>query len=214
MKILLILVIVLAVLGGAIDVGSRIAMQHQLEQRINSYEPSAAAKVTIHGFPFLLKLIADGRVDKITAHAAGISQGSFVLDRVDVTVTGVRINRTLFVRQRQLEIVAIDTGTVTADMTQADFDRLVGYPVVLGNGTAQVTVAGVSVTAPVSVRNGQLVVAAAGLPISVPIPNLPVLPCLANVAVIPGHLVGSCTFHQVPPALRNALQGALAGPGR
>lgn len=214
MKILVVLVVLLAVLLSAIDIGTRIAMQHQLEQQIAVLEPAAGAKVTIHGFPFLVPLIAGGRIDKITAHARQVSQGPFVLDRVDVTVTGVRVNRSLFLHQRQLEIVAINAGTVTADMTQADFDRLVGYPVVLGNGTAQVTIAGVSVTAPVSIANGRLVVAAGRLPISVPVPTLPVLPCLANVVVIPGHLVGSCTFHQVPPALKNALQGGITGGRR
>jgi hypothetical protein len=206
MRRLLVIVVVLLVLLAAADFGARIALEHQLEQRIDSSVPSAHAKVTIQSFPFLYKLATKGRVDKITAHAAQVSQGPFVLDRVDVTVTGVRIRRSVLLHQRQLEIVSIDTGTVRADMTQATFSNLVGVAVTLGAGTAHVTVAGTSVTGRVSIINGRLQLDSAGPPVSVPIPTLPVLPCLAQVTIIPGHLLGSCTFHQIPAALKIALQ--------
>ncbi len=206
-KLLVFVVLVLVVLA-AVDIGSRIAMERQLEERIDGYVPNAGAQVTIHGFPWLPKLLARGKVDKITAHANQVSQGSFVLDGVEVTLTGVRIDRHLLLHQRQLDVVSIESGTVTADMSQADLDRLVGVPVTLGAGSAQVTVDGLSVTARVSVSNGQLRVDAAGLPVSVPIPALPFLPCLAQATIVPGHLVASCTFHQIPPALKTALQTA------
>jgi hypothetical protein len=202
----LVIVLVLVLVLGALDVASRIGVQHQLEQQVNSYAPGAAAEVRIDSFPFLAKAAASGRIDKITAHAHTVAEGQFVLDRVDVTVTGVRINRSLLLRQRTLEIRSIDTGTVTVDMTQADFSRLIGVPVTLGAGTAQVTVSGVKVTGQVSVVNGRLVLQVPGLPVSVAIPSLPVLPCLAQVVVVPGHLHGSCTFHTVPPALNAALR--------
>jgi len=206
MRKLLILVVVLLGILAALDVATRVAMQHQLEQRIDGYVPNAGASVTIHGFPWLPRLASSGRVKEITARANQVSQGAFVLNDVVVTVTGVRIDRHLLVEHGQLEIVSIGTGTLTADMTQANFDQLVGAPVVLGAGSAQVTVEGVSVTAQVSVVNGQLQLNAAGLPVSVPIPTLPVLPCLAQVKVVPGHLVASCTFHTIPAALKTALQ--------
>ncbi|MDQ6616203.1 MAG: DUF2993 domain-containing protein [Actinomycetota bacterium] len=206
MRKLLGFVVFLALVLGAADIASRIAIQRQLEQRVNSYVPSGAAKVTIHSFPFLPKVAANGRIDRITAHARQVSQGEFVLDQVDITMTGVRIHRSRLLRERKLEIVAIETGTVTTDMTQADLGRLVGVPVTLGAGSARVTVAGVSVTGRISISNGRLRLESAGLPVTVPIPTLPVLPCLAEVRIIPGHLVASCTFHQIPAALRLALQ--------
>jgi LmeA-like phospholipid-binding len=202
---LLAIVVLLALLLGAADVASRIAIQHQLEQRIDSYLPTASTQVRISSFPFLAKVAGTGRVDKVTVHARHVSQGDFVLDRVDVTVTGVKINRSLLLHQRQLEIVSIAGGTVNVDMTQADFARLVGVPVTLGSGVARVTVGGVPVTGRVSVVDGRLRLDAAGLPVSVPIPSLPVLPCLAQVTIVPGHIVGSCTFHEIPAALRLAL---------
>jgi hypothetical protein len=168
MKRLLLVVVLLGLVLVGVDVASRIAMEHQLEQRINSYAPTASSQVSIHSFPFFLKLATQGRVDKITAHARQVSQGPFVLDAVDVTVTGVRINRQLFLHHRQLEIVAIDRGTVTADMTQADFSRLIGVSVTLGNGTAQVAAAGITVSGQVSISNGRLLLTSSGVPCPCP----------------------------------------------
>jgi hypothetical protein len=206
---LLVVVALLAIVFGALDVGSRVYIEHQLQQRVDTYQPGAVAKVSIHGFPWLATLAESGRVDRITASAGPVGQGSFVLDRVAVTVTGVRVRRSLLLRQRKLQIVSIDTGTATADMTQADLSRLVGMPVTLGAGTVQVTVSGVSVSGQVSIDGGNLRIDAPGLPVSVPIPAFPVLPCLEDVHAIPGHLVGTCTFHTIPPALKIALQKKL-----
>ena len=98
------------------------------------------------------------------------------------------------------------TGTVTAQMSQADLDRWLGVPVTLGAGTASVTVAGLTVTATVTIHDGVVQLDAAGVPVSVPVPTLPVLPCLAQATVVPGHLDLSCTFQQIPAALKSALE--------
>jgi LmeA-like phospholipid-binding len=206
MRKLLVLLIGLVVVLVGVDIASRIAAEHLLTKRVNSYLPQPTAKVTIDGFPFLPDLLAHGRIAKITASATNVSQGAFVLDRVSVTVTRVQVDRSQAVNHQTLDILGIDTGTVAADMTQADFDRLVGAAVTLGNGSAQVTVDGVSVTAQVAIVEGQLRLEAAGLPVSVPIPTLPALPCLEEVHIVPGHLIGSCTFHQIPADLQKALQ--------
>lgn len=195
-------VVVIVALLVAADFGARIYVQDQLGQRIDASVAGADAQVKIGGFPFLFKLVTAGHVDRITAHLVHAADGAFVLDDIDITVTGVTINRSRFLQHRQLEIDHIDRGTVVAQMSQADLDQLVGVPVVLEQGTAQATVAGVTVTARVSVVNNRLEVHAAGLPVSVAIPALPVLPCQANIAIVPGRLIASCTFTQIPPALQ------------
>jgi hypothetical protein len=203
-----VVVVLLIVLVG-VDVGTRVAMEHQLAQRADSYAGAKDVSVTIHAFPWLPNLLAQGRVSKITAHANQLTQGNFVLSGVEITVTGVRVDRHLLLNKQQLDIVSIDSGTVTAGMTQANLDQLVGEPVTLGSGTAQVTVGGVTVNGTISVDNGVLRLSAEGIPVSVPIPSLPLLPCLSNVTILPGRLVGTCTFNQIPPALKAALQSAL-----
>lgn len=197
---LLVAVVVLLLVLLAVDVGARVYTQDRLEQTIDGDVAGAQAGVTISGFPFLAKLLADGQVDKITAHLAQAGEGAFVLNQVTIAVTGVTIDRGWYVRHRQLKIDSIDSGTVTAEMSQANFDNLVDLPVVLGQGVARATVAGVSIGAQVSIVDNHLV--ASGLPFSIPIPALPVLPCTANVQIVPGNLIASCTFDRVPSALQ------------
>lgn len=197
------LVVVLAVLVAAavvFDLQSKVYIEHQLEQRVDANQPGANAHVAIQGFPWLIALAESGRIDKVTVHEDRVSQGDFVLTNVVVTVTGVRIDRHLLLDKHQLQITSIDSGTVTAQMSQDNLDQFLGVPITLGAGTATVTVVGIRVTAKVSVSNGRLRVDTGLIPISVPIPPLPSLPCLAQVTVVPGFLNGSCTFHQIPAA--------------
>lgn len=196
---LLVAVVVLLLLLVAVDIGARVYSQDQLAKTIDRDVAGAQATVAISGFPFIVHLAADGRVDKITAHLAQASDGAFILNRIVITVTDVRIDRRWFLDHHQLKLHSIGTGTVVADMTQANFDHLVAFPVVLGAGTAQATVAGITVTARASVADNHIELS--GLPVSIPIPALPVLPCKANVEIVPGNLVASCTFHGIPPAL-------------
>src|SRR5580704_5566774 len=116
MRKLLALLLVLVLLLVGVDVAARIEAEHLLSQRVNTYLPEPTAKVSIAGFPFLPELLAHGRIAKITASATNVSQGALVLDRVKVTVTGVRIDRSQAVDHQKLDILGIDTGTVAADM--------------------------------------------------------------------------------------------------
>ncbi len=143
-------------------------------------------------------------MDRITARLAHAGQGAFVLDRVDIAVTGATINRQEVLQHRRLVIDRIDTGTVTGEMSQADFDRLVGLPITLDEGAAHVKVGGVTVTARVSISNNRLVVASIVAPLSIPVPSLPVLPCSADVRIAAGRLIATCIFHQIPPAFQMA----------
>jgi hypothetical protein len=204
MRKLIVAAVILALLLSAGDVGARLYTQRQLERRIDDNIAGAQARVRISGFPFLWSVLVNGRINKFTAHLAQAQQEEFVLDRVDFVVTGVRINRSKLVNGRQLEVVGIDTGTVTADMNQADFDRLVGLDITLGDGVAHV--AGGTVGGTIEIVNNRLNITNGNKPISIPIPPLPMLPCIGRVTIVPGHLHTSCTFDQVPSALLGALK--------
>lgn len=168
---------------------------------MNSHLPSATASVSIHSFPFLPKIVALGRIDGVTIAADRVTQGKFVFNRIVVTLSGVLINRTQLLKERRAEIEAIGFGRVTAYMSQADFSRLVGVPVTMGAGSARIKVAGLAITGRISISEGHLHMEAGRLKFSVPIPSLPILPCLVNVKITPGNLAVSCTFHEIPTTL-------------
>jgi hypothetical protein len=198
---------ILAVLLGAVDIEARVYAQRQLERRIQAKVPGATANVNISSFPFLGRLAVSGTVPKIRAHVTSVASGPFSFDSITLVVTGVRLNRNMLLKKHQVQLDGIDTGAVTADMSESELDRaLGGVPVKLGDGVVTLTVAGVTLTARVAVVNNQLVVQAPGFPAAITIPKLPVLPCSANAVVTPKRVRLSCTFHQIPAAL---LNGAL-----
>ena len=199
---------VLIVLAAAGDIGARIYAQNQLKQRIDANVPEAGATAHISGFPFLGKLLLFGKVDKIKAHVERASQGRFTFDGIDLSVSGVKLNRTVLLRDRKVRLESISSGTVKADMSQADFDRLVGVPVTFGDGVVELTEAGATVTVRVAVVNNQLVLEDHVVPVPIPVPRMSVLPCAANVVIKPGHLVISCTFHEIPTAFVQAVARA------
>jgi hypothetical protein len=194
-------VVILVLLLGAGDVTARVLTQRQLEHRIETNVPGASAKVTISSFPFLGRLAASGTVGKIRARVTHVASGAFSFDAITMTVTGVRFNRNqLF--QGRVKLDKIDSGTVTADLSESELDRaLGGIPVKLGQGSVALTVAGARVTAQVSVVNNQLRLQSGGVPVTVDIPKLPVLPCVGSVVVTPQHVELGCTFKQIPSVL-------------
>jgi hypothetical protein len=206
---LLAALVFIAVLLGLGDVAARLYAQHQLARRIDANVASAHAKVTISSFPFVGRLAISGTVPKIHTRVSGVSSGRFTFDSIDLTVTGVRLDKSALLKNRRVQLQKISGGTVSADMTEAAVRHALGdLPVTLGNGIVQVTIQGVIVTARVSIANNQLSIETAGAPLSVPIPKLPVLPCAASATVSAGHLHLSCAIHDIPAALVQAAARA------
>jgi hypothetical protein len=200
------IVVVLAVVLGFGDVQARHYAERQLAHRIRTNVTASTVHVTISSFPFVGRLVVFGTVGQIRAQATNVSSGNYTFDSVVATVHRVKIDRSALLRDQQVQVTSIDRGTVTADMTNAEVDKAIastipGVSVNIGNGSVQATVAGVSVTAQVEVVAGELHVSAAGFQVSIPVPQLPLLPCVASATLVPGHLQLSCTIHEVPPAL-------------
>ena len=112
------------------------------------------------------------------------------------------LDRTRLFDDRKVVLESLGRGTATAEMTQDRLSEALGVPVTLEAGRVQVRVAGQQVTASASVSDNTLRLTVAGL--SVPglkIPKLPLLPCVADVVILPGRARLTCTVDQVPPEL-------------
>jgi hypothetical protein len=138
--------------------------------------------------------------------ATGVTGGGYTFDDVEVVVHDVHIDRNLLVRHQQVRLVGIKSGTVTADLSAGEVDRAVaavlpGADITFGDGTVQARVAGVHLAGRVAIVDGQLRFSAAGVDVNIPIPELPLLPCVAGATLTPGRLRLSCTFQKVPDAL-------------
>jgi hypothetical protein len=208
------IVVLLAILAAVLTVGdveARLFAQHQFEHRIDQNVPGAHATVNISSFPFLGRLLTSGTVRRIKAHVANVTEGQFTFDTLDVTVVGVKLDRTVLLHDQKIQVLRIDSGTVTADMTEAAIDKaLGGLPVQLEDGSVRLTVRGISVVGTLSIVGNQFHLNVAGAPINVAIPKLPLLPCATSAVVTTGHLQVTCVLTGIPPALVGA-SGSVTG---
>jgi hypothetical protein len=203
---LVVLVVVLAVLAGAlsiVDVVARERVQTAVAARIESRSPGSHAVVSISSFPFLGYLAASGTVPALRADVSGVEVGSLRIETVDLRVRDLKVSRSKLVH-RQIQVLSIREGSVVAKVSQSALDAFSHVPVTIGRGT--VGVAGVDIPAQVTVSKAAVTVSVAhGLAtIRVPVPDLDILPCVGTAQLVPGALELSCTFRSLPGFLAGA----------
>ncbi|MGI8777408.1 MAG: hypothetical protein ACR2LJ_08485 [Acidimicrobiales bacterium] len=205
-KILLLLLVIVVGLLIAADVAARRTVEAQLESRIRVAVASAdgvppdAVTVHVDSVPFLARLAFTGNVSGVRASVAGVAVEGLRFSRVAVDLRDVHIDRDRLVLHRQVDIKTIGHGMAVGEVTQADLRRaLDGVPIVLGDGTIGVTVAGVRASVSAAVVNGVLRLSAGGIRLpAITLPKTPLLPCVSQAASVPGRLVLSCAVDQVP----------------
>jgi len=208
-KILFLLFVVVVGLLIAADVAARRTVEAQLERRIRVAAESAdgapAEAVTVHvdSVPFLARLAFTGNVSGVRASIAGVTVKGLRFARIAVDLHDVHIDRDRLVLHRQVDIKTIGRGVAVGEVTQADLRRaLDGVPVVLGDGTIGVTVAGVTASVSATVVNGVLKLSAGGIRLpAITLPKAPLLPCVTEAVSVPGRLFLSCAIDQVPAEL-------------
>jgi hypothetical protein len=190
------------------DVEARHYAEHQVAHVIGTHEPGATAKVRIKSFPFVGRLAVSRQVQQITANVQNVpvvtTAGSFKLDEVDLTLKGVKVDLGPLVAGSNDAVKSIRSGSVRAVMSEQALATLVKLPITLGDGSAQVSIGGVNVSASASVAKNILHLVAGKIVVNVTLPAIPVLPCAPNLAIVPGDLVLSCNFNQVPAAFLKA----------
>ncbi len=195
-KLLAILVVV-AVLGAAVDVTTRRLAERQLTSRVHDAIGDAGpTDAEIHSVPFLGRLLAAGDIARVRVHQEDVGANGLTFDSIDVDLRGVRIDRSQLLGHRRVELTGIDGGTVTA---------------VIGS-TEVLRIAGRALLGDVRLENGVLIIGGVRLDLA----GSPLLPCATQVRLAGVSLVVTCTLHEVPKELlRDAaarLPGALAIP--
>jgi hypothetical protein len=203
LKVLLVLAILIGGLLVAADVGSRAVAESQLRERVEAAaRPGGGASARIRSFPFLGRLLASGSVSRMEVSVADVTVEDVTFARLAVDLRKVVFDRDKLLSERTVELRSIGRGTGVAEVDQAELSRLVGAPVVLEAGRARVRVVGQLVTATATVRDNTLRISVSGL--SVPplrIPRLPLVPCVANIEILPGRLRLTCDLDRVPVEL-------------
>lgn len=210
MKKLAIALVVLVVLYVAADLVVLNMARTALQSEATKRAPEATTVETrLEGFPFLLTALTTGKVRAVGATFRQVDVGGLGFDSIDVEVDGPVADRAVLLRERRMELVAIDKATVSAEVTDAAVTKLLGVPVHFAPGAATVDVAGRSVTATVVTRGRTIVFGARGASLApVPLPRQDLLPCSPAVQVMAGRLRLSCSFTEIPPALVQAVSQA------
>lgn len=208
MRRLVILLVIVAALGTAGDVGARKWAENQIESRAQAELPGqVVVSAHIKAFPFIPTLLLTGKVSEAGGHFENVPVSGLVLAAVDVDLHGVKVNRNKLINARKVELVSIDSGTVTVDIASAELAKRLGLPVAIAGGVLKVTNAATKVT----VQNNALVFDLAGVSKRIPIPKTRLVPCATSVTLLADRVRLSCTIHEIPPALLGAANRSLSG---
>jgi hypothetical protein len=207
------LLIALGMLG-ALLVGSDLVVEGIAEDQIakiahEQIEDAGPTTADISSFPFVARVALAGEVRRVRVTQREIPVGPLTVASVTVTLDGVQLDRGRLFGDRDVFLTDIDSGSVVATITDDEVSRLLDVPVTFADGIANATVAGVDVAVRASVRDGALVLSPEGAPaLSVPLPRIPLVPCVADAAIGDGVVELSCEIDEIPPELLRAAQRA------
>ena len=186
-KLVIASAIVLA-LGVVVDIGAKALSESQIETTARREAPEASADAAIPVFPFLPPLLLAGKVDEVSVRLRQVPAGPVVFERLDFDLHGVEISRRALLRERRVELVAIDRGTVTAIVPLPAVARALP----ISGLTARVVGRSIVLRGP------------GGMSASIPLPGVELIPCEGTATVQAGRVRVTCTLEDIPPALIEA----------
>lgn len=189
-------VVGLALLGEAVDVGARHVATSKLEERVSQAVPEASGvHAWIRSFPFL-KVAFDGDIDEIGVRAARVVEKPLVFTNVSVDLRGVRVSVTDLATSAQVNVTEIKQGTVELTVTESSLEQ--ALPPAVAALAPRATIS-------VNAATRQLVISVAGIAaVDLPLPKVDLLPCTPTVTQVPGGITLGCQFTQVPSAFASS----------
>lgn len=210
---LFVLVAVVALLGVG-DVTARSAAEDQIAKVTHESIPEAGpTSARVHSFPFLGRLLVLGEVPRIVVRQSEVRGGALVFASITVDLRGVKIDRDRLRKKREVELTDLDRGIVSAELTDAAVSAVTRVPVRFQPGRVTVTVRGRPVAVEVSLDRGALLLSAgAAATYRVPVPDVPLLPCVTAVRVEVGRILLTCELDEIPPELLRAANRRIPQP--
>jgi hypothetical protein len=204
------LIVLLAILTGVDLLARNVAEQQTVDQVKSSLPANAKVSASIPTFPFVPRILFRGSIPKVTVKVQNLTGPPIDLAEVDVTVTGVQINRHDLFNKRRVELVAIDKGSVAVVVTQNALSDVLHVPVQIGSGRVTVVVSGQTLTVVPTITTDnklELKPVGAGAPLIVGLGQANLVPCAAKVTIEEAKVRVSCTLNRIPPAFVRAANG-------
>lgn len=213
---LLIFVVVLLLLGAALDVGVRLLLQSRVESEIEGADEQidvGNVEAEVGSFPFLPGLGLRGEVNHLSLRLEDLVTPGVTFSVFQITVDGLTFDRSVLMNA-QVQVQQLDQAVIKAEITEAAATEAVGVPVTFTPGTATVQVAGQPRTATVELADGDLTLSAAGVgELTIPISESEYFPCTPEAEVKQAKVVLRCSADSLPAALRPYIGGAGGGIG-
>ncbi len=203
-KKLVAFVVVLAVLWLGVEIVAPQLAEARIEARVRARVRSAAGvSADIESFPMVTTLLLTENVRNLAVSLAEVAGERVTISRVNFALEGVELDRQALAR-REVEVRSVDSGVITAEVTQGDLSEALGVDVELRPDAVSLSVDGASVEADVDVSGRSVQLAGAGRQLAVTIPQ-DLMPCEPEGNVEPGRVVLSCTIDEVPSILVRAV---------
>lgn len=210
---LAIFLVVLLLLGVALDVGSRRLLENRVESEIEAADSQidvGNVEADIGSFPFLPGLVSRGEVNHLSLRLEDLVTPGVTFAVLQLTVDGLTFDRAVLFNA-EVQVQSIDRAAVKAEITQEAASEAVGVPVTFTPGAATVQVAGQARPATVALDgNGDLTLAAQGVgQLTIPLSETDYFACTPDVTIKAAKLVIRCGSGRIPPALRPYLGGGV-----
>ena len=209
MRKLIVAVVIVVVVGMVADVIALGVASKNLRQQISKNVPhSGATRGRVRSFPFISRFVVFGTIAEVEASVDGVDAGPVHFENITAKLHKIKIDRGALLR-RKARLEDIGSGSVSAEISDAEVSRLIGQTIRFTPGKATLSVHGFNVSANVRMNNGVLTFQVFGLPIPISLSNLnipraPLLPCAPDKAdVKQGRLRVSCSIADIPKELFN-----------
>lgn len=213
---LLIFVVVLLLLGAALDVGVRLLLQSRVESEIEGADEQidvGNVEAEIGSFPFLPGLGLRGEVNHLSLRLEDLVTPGVTFALFQITVEGLTFDRSVLMNS-QVQVQQLDRAVIKAEITEEAASEAVGVPVTFTPGAATLQVAGQARAATVALSRGELTLSATGVgELTIPISKGEYFPCAPEAQLKEAKIVLRCAADSLPPALRPYVGGAGAGIG-
>jgi hypothetical protein len=207
------LLLVLIGIVGLLVLGDRAAKgaaESAIASEVAKRTPGAGSvDAEISSFPFVGRLVLQGKVPKLALTIDRVTGHGIDVSELRVLVRDLEIDRSA-VAGGKPEIIAIDSMTVAATISEATVRAVSGADVRLLDDRVAVSVAGQTVEGKAVVRDGRIAVDTFGgpLPFGIPVPDTGLLPCTPEVTVTTGALRLACTAESLPQIVVDAIGAA------
>jgi hypothetical protein len=193
------------------DIAARVIAQDQIANRAKSSTGAQSTSASISSFPFLYKLLVDGDARSVTVHLKGVPIGPLTVDRVDVNVRNVSIDKGQLIDHRKVRVTAISSASAALTITASDISVATGIPVSISGNTVTASVAGVRIPVSVTVTGSDALTfnVFGHREVTFHLAKTPVVPdCPMQLTTQEAALQLSCTISPVPASLLAALSSS------